>query len=228
MRGHVPLQTRHLEVGGLVLPVPVHPRVGIERGRGVVDRHPAEVLAVELFLRMGGATCGVRLVEQRLVIAAQHAEQRGVAQRLFHLDEAVGPPARLVGQRAIGALVLAHRDHLQPVELGDRPRVDRQPLEIGVPAPVDALGIDEELLAQLARDDVDVATIAGLAEIGRIARAAIDDDPLIRAIGEVRGRVVRRIVRVLERDAVVGDVVMAVGKAAQRDLGIAQPDAVAR
>ena len=87
---------------------------------------------------------------------------------------------------------------------------------------------EAELVFGRARQDVDVAAIAGLAKIGRIAGAAIDDDLVIGAVGEIGGRMVRRVVRIAERDTIDRHVVFAVAKPAQDQLGIAKAGTIAQ
>ena len=132
-----------------------------------------------------------------------------------------------MGKGAIGGLVFTNAHQFQPAERLDFAAVDGQAFHPGVKAAVNRLVFDEELVFHFAADEVDLAAIACLAQIGRAAGAAIDDDAVIRAVGEIRGRMVRRVVGVAKRDTVDGHVVLAVLEPAQHNLGIAKADAVA-
>src|SRR5206468_5417668 len=79
---------------------------------------------------------------------------------------------------------------------------------------------------QLAREEIDRSAIGRGPNGGRVSRGAVEVDAANPGRREEGPRVMRRIVCVVEGDAVEGDVVTAVSEATEVGLGVTKADAV--
>ena len=216
---NIGLQLDDLEVGLLPRAVIAVEALAV---RIVVE---AEIAAILRHLAQRRAVL-VGLVEAVLVIGAEQGQPHVRRDRHHDLAEHVVRLERAVGAGTVRSDVLAAHHHLGSAERVDRAALGDAAHQPGVERTIAALQFHPRLLARGAREEVDVAAERGLAELRRVARAAIDDQRLDRVRREEGVRMMGRVVGVAERHAVIGDVVLAVLEAADLRLGFRKARAV--
>ena len=185
-------------------------------GRVIAQR---ETLAVGFRLGDGRGGAGVALIVVVVIAGEQEGRRPLRGDRQGRLDELILTGARAVGQVTIRLVFHEVCHDVQIVEVFHRAGGQSGHALDGAEATRGQRLADRELVFEGQGEQVQRAAEAGLAEVRRRARAAVDDDAADGRVREEGVGVVARAVGVAPGDTVVRDVEFTVLETAHRDLG---------
>ena len=189
----------------------------VGRHGGVVAERKTLAVGFRLSDRRGGA--GVALIVVVVIAGEQEGRRPLRGDRQCRLDELVLTRARAVRQVPVRLVFHEVGDDIQIVQVLHRASGEGGHALDGAEATRGQRLADCELVFEGQGEQVQRAAEAGLAEVRRRARAAVDDDAADGRVREEGVGVVARAVGVAPGDTVVRDVEFTVLETAHRDLG---------